>query len=322
MAGSEHGSGGEVRERGVRGGCREARLSGVQRGGRVSYADHARQREIPAHGRSLGDPRSLERARPARSAWSRLRRVRRPAAIALLVAVVAVGCGYKQEPTGALMPTFPVTVQDAAGRSIEITRQPAKVVVLDPAGASLLRAIGVKLTLLAPDAPVSQTARAAPRPAGAAAGHRRVRTPTPSRARSVRRPTCSPGFQLRLIERGAAQLGLATGHALAGRDLALRLRTQRLTLVRRIQDATVQTVFVDTGFEYSVAAGDLLANLVRVARGKVVGSEPPQPVVGGTPAASRPRRVPDRALQQGDAQGRCESAGPPRTSWPSGAAGS
>jgi ABC-type Fe3+-hydroxamate transport system substrate-binding protein len=100
--------------------------------------------------------------------------VRRPAAIAVLVAVVAAGCGYKQEPTGALKPTFPVTVQDAAGRSIEIPKAPAKVVVLDPAGVKLLRAIGVKVTLLTPDTPVSQL------------------TPTRLPSASGRRPTCSP----------------------------------------------------------------------------------------------------------------------------------
>ena len=40
----------------------------------------------------------------------------------------------------------------------------------------------------------------------------------------------------------------------------------------------MQTVFVDTGFEYSIAPGDLLANLVGVARGRVVGTAQPQPV--------------------------------------------
>jgi ABC-type Fe3+-hydroxamate transport system substrate-binding protein len=203
--------------------------------------------------------------------------VRRPAAIALLVAVVAVGCGYKQEPTGALKPTFPVTVQDAAGRSVAIARAPAKIVVLDPAGARLLAAIGVRLTLLAPDAPVSQLRAQHPDLV--------VLPPSTSRgdadamASKVGAPAyVLAGFQLRLIERSAAQLGLATGHALAGRDLALSLRDRRLTLTKRIQSAQVQTVFVDTGFEYAIAPGDLLDTLVRVARGKVVGREQPQPV--------------------------------------------
>jgi ABC-type Fe3+-hydroxamate transport system substrate-binding protein len=203
--------------------------------------------------------------------------VRRPAAIALLVAVVAAGCGYKHEPTGALRPTFPVTVQDAAGRSIEIASAPHKVVVLDPAGARLLRAIGVKLTLLAPDAPVSQLRAQHP--------DLLVLAPDTSGADAdtISRKLGAPvfvlaGFQLELIERGAAQLGLATGHALAGRDLALSLRERRVSMQKRIANTKVQTVFADTGFEYAIAQGDLLANLVRVAGGRVVGTEQPQPV--------------------------------------------
>ena len=109
--------------------------------------------------------------RGPRAASSTLRRVRRPAAIALLVAVVAAGCGYKQEPTGALKPTFPVTVQDAAGRSILVSKAPQKIVVLDPAGARILRAIGSRLTLLAPDAPVAQLRARHPGPGRAAARH-------------------------------------------------------------------------------------------------------------------------------------------------------
>ena len=86
------------------------------------------------------------------------------------------------------------------------------------------------------------------------------------------------GFQLGLIERGAAQLGLATGHALAGRNLALDLRMRRQSLQKQIANAKPQSVFVDTGFEYSIANGDLLANLVTAARGRVLGTAQPQPV--------------------------------------------
>jgi ABC-type Fe3+-hydroxamate transport system substrate-binding protein len=203
--------------------------------------------------------------------------VRRPAAIALLVAVVAAGCGYKQEPTGALKPTFPVTVQDAAGRSIEIPRAPQNVVVLDPAGVKLLHAIGVKVTLLTPDTPVAQLRAQHP--------DLLVLPPdtTADDADTISQRVGAPayvlaGFQLKLIERGAAQLGLATGHALAGRNLALALRKRRTDLAKKIASASVQRVFADTGFEYSIGARDLLANLIRVARGTVVGTGQPQPV--------------------------------------------
>jgi ABC-type Fe3+-hydroxamate transport system substrate-binding protein len=203
--------------------------------------------------------------------------VRRPAAIALLVAVVAAGCGYKKEPTGALTPTFPVTVQDAAGRSIRVAHAPSTVVVLDPAGAKILRGIGVKLTLLAPDAPVAQLRARHP--------DLIVLPPDTSRgdADTISQRVGAPayvlaGFQLELIERGAAQLGIATGHALAGRTLALDLRERRLRLVKQIESTKPQTVFVDTGFEYAISPGELLANLVEAARGTVVGTAQPQPV--------------------------------------------
>jgi ABC-type Fe3+-hydroxamate transport system substrate-binding protein len=203
--------------------------------------------------------------------------VRRPAAIALLVAVVAAGCGYKKEPTGALTPTFPVTVQDAAGRSIRVAHAPSTVVVLDPAGAKILRGIGVKLTLLAPDAPVAQLRARHP--------DLIVLPPDTSRgdADTISQRVGAPayvlaGFQLELIERGAAQLGIATGHALAGRNLALDLRERRLRLVKQIESTKPQTVFVDTGFEYAISPGELLANLVEAARGTVVGTAQPQPV--------------------------------------------
>jgi ABC-type Fe3+-hydroxamate transport system substrate-binding protein len=203
--------------------------------------------------------------------------VRRPAAIALLVAVVAAGCGYKKEPTGALTPTFPGTVQDAAGRSIRVAHAPSTVVVLDPAGAKILRGIGVKLTLLAPDAPVAQLRARHP--------DLIVLPPDTSRgdADTISQRVGAPayvlaGFQLELIERGAAQLGIATGHALAGRTLALDLRERRLRLVKQIESTKPQTVFVDTGFEYAISPGELLANLVEAARGTVVGTAQPQPV--------------------------------------------
>ena len=193
------------------------------------------------------------------------------------MAVVAAGCGYKKEPTGALKPTFPVTVQDAAGRSIRIAHAPATILVLDPAGARILRGIGVKLTLLAADAPVAQLRARHP--------DLLVLPPDTSRddADSISQRVGAPayvlaGFQLQLIERGAAQLGIATGHALAGRNLALALRERRLRLVKRIESAKPQKVFVDTGFEYAIAAGDLLAQLVEDARGTVVGTDQPQPV--------------------------------------------
>jgi ABC-type Fe3+-hydroxamate transport system substrate-binding protein len=203
--------------------------------------------------------------------------VRRPVAIALLVALVTAGCGYKHEPTGALAPHFPITVHDAAGRSLTIANAPATILVDDPAGAHILRSIGAHATMVATDASIASLKARHPDLIVLAPD-----TP-PARADTISQRVGAPtyvlaGFALTAIERGAAQLGLATGHALAGRDLALALRARRERLAQQIASAKVLTVFADTGFGYSISSGELLAALIREAGGKLVGAGDPQPV--------------------------------------------
>jgi ABC-type Fe3+-hydroxamate transport system substrate-binding protein len=204
--------------------------------------------------------------------------VRRPVAIALLVALVTAGCGFKHEPTGSLAPHFPITVHDAAGRALTVADKPATILVDDPAGTRILRSIGAPATVVAPDASIASLKKRHPdlivlspdtSPARADMISQRVGVPTYVLA----------GFALPSIEHGAAELGLATGHALAGRNLSLHLRDLREKLQRSIANAKQQTVFADTGFGYAIpGSGDLLAALVKAARGTLVGTGPPQPV--------------------------------------------
>ncbi len=207
--------------------------------------------------------------------------MRRPVAIALLVALVTAGCGFKHEPTGALAPHFPITVHDAAGRALTIATEPATILVDDPAGARILRSIGAPATVIAADATIASMKKRHP--------DLIVLSPetSPERADEISHRVGVPtyvlaGFALTSIERGAAQLGLATGHALAGRDLAVSLRARRVRLAREIANAKAQTVFADTGFGYSIPSGELLGALIKDAGGKLVGAAEPQPV-------SRPR---------------------------------
>jgi ABC-type Fe3+-hydroxamate transport system substrate-binding protein len=205
--------------------------------------------------------------------------VRRPAALALLVAVavVATACGFKHEPTGALAPTFPVTVHDGLGRSVTLANQPTTILALDAAGLKILRSIGAPATRVAPGASVaSMHAR---HPDLVVMGAETAASTADSMAQRLGAPTfVLAGVQLASIERGVAQLGLATGHALTGRNLAIGLRARRGRLARSIANAKPQTVFVDTGFGYSIPSDGLLPTLVGVAGGTLVGAEQAQPV--------------------------------------------
>ena len=70
----------------------------------------------------------------------------RPALIAgafatVALVIVAGGCGFKSEPTGALSPA-PVTVTDAEGTTIALDAVPKRIVSLDPGMTELLFRIG------------------------------------------------------------------------------------------------------------------------------------------------------------------------------------
>jgi vitamin B12 transport system substrate-binding protein len=61
------------------------------------------------------------------------------ATVALLL--VAGGCGFKSEPTGAISPA-PVTVTDSTGTAIALDTAPTRIVSFDPGMTELLFAIG------------------------------------------------------------------------------------------------------------------------------------------------------------------------------------
>jgi ABC-type Fe3+-hydroxamate transport system substrate-binding protein len=193
------------------------------------------------------------------------------------VAVVATGCGFKHEPTGALAPTFPVTVHDGLGRAVTLANQPTTVLALDAAGAKILRSIGAPATLV--DETASLASLKARQPDLVVLPATTSASTADSTSQRLGAPTyVLAGFQLPSIERGVAQLGLATGHALAGRNLAIGLRARRGRLAKSIANATPQTVFVDTGFGYSISPSELLSTLVGVAGGTLVGAKEAQPV--------------------------------------------
>jgi iron complex transport system substrate-binding protein len=213
--------------------------------------------------------------------------VRRPAAIVLLVALLTAGCGFKHEPTGTLPVQFPVTISDAAGRSITLETPPQVIVAMDPAGARILKSVGAKAVVVPSTTTIAALKAQHPDLV--------VLSPqtSPARADAMARALGVPtyvlaGYALASIERGAAALGLATGHGLAGRDLALKWRARRQKIEQAIASATPQTVFADQGFGYSIAPDELLATLIKDARGTLVGATGAQPIAQAKLAALDP----------------------------------
>jgi ABC-type Fe3+-hydroxamate transport system substrate-binding protein len=197
-----------------------------------------------------------------------------PVLVALACAMLAAGCGFRKEPTtsGALQPVFPLTVQDADGRAVLVRALPRHVVTLDPGADRVLRSIGVQAQLLPAstrlDSLGSDKADLIVLPASTSTAT------AEALARRLKIPTfVFAGTHLQPIEHAALSLGIATGHAAQGEQVALKLRARREDLARRLAGLKRPKVFVDVvGLGVPPPPRSLIATLVDLAGGRLVGT--------------------------------------------------
>jgi ABC-type Fe3+-hydroxamate transport system substrate-binding protein len=193
-----------------------------------------------------------------------------------LCALTAVACGAKPEPTsGKLDTTYPATVRDGSNpnRIITVEAPPRLVFVVDGGPERMLSRLGVRAATAPADVTAGRIASTHPDLVvlgpGVTAGDER------RNERFVRLLTMPvfvmPGGRLEDIERGAVALGVVTNHAEAGRSLALQLRRERDDIAKRLAGVDPVTVYVDAGFGASIQRTTLLARLITLAGGKLVG---------------------------------------------------
>ena len=193
-----------------------------------------------------------------------------------LCALTAAACGAKPEPTsGKLDTTYPATVRDGSNpnRIITVEAPPRLVFVVGGGPERLLAKLGVRAASAPADVTAARIAGAHPDLVVVGPG---VTTQDEQRNENfVRRLTVPvfvmPGGRLEDIERGAVALGVVTNHAEAGRTLALQLRRQRGDIAKRLANVAPVTVYVDAGFGASIQRTTLLARLITLAGGKLVG---------------------------------------------------
>ena len=190
-----------------------------------------------------------------------------------LAAALVAGCGVKSEPKAELQPTFPVTVEDAAGRDVVLEDAARRVVAVGPSSGRLVRLLGTKAAIVPQGTPPGRLVERRPDlvvlPAGDA-----------GRADQIAKGAGAPAFvmaevQLAPLESALAALGLATGHAVRGRNLALELRGRRREVTRRLEGTRPVKVFIDLGLQIPAPRGSLIANLARRAGGRQVGPDGP-----------------------------------------------
>ncbi len=165
----------------------------------------------------------------------------RPALIAgafatVALVIVAGGCGFKSEPTGALNPA-PVTVTDAEGATVSLDAVPKRIVSLDPGMTELLFEIGAGDSVVARSAGDAYPAAAAdvpvvsPRPAAVRRYKPDLVIADEHSAQELRAALKVPvyavdGTTITGAERDQLKVGLLAGRGPQGRTIAEQVRRE------------------------------------------------------------------------------------------------
>jgi ABC-type Fe3+-hydroxamate transport system substrate-binding protein len=198
------------------------------------------------------------------------------AAVFLLVA--ATGCGERSEPTGATVPLYPVTVEQAGAPPLVVDKRPVRVVAVTQAGADLLSAVEGR----------------AVQPSSNPKSADLVVT-TPDAQAGPGGPTYNASdSSVSEVERSFTDLGLLLDRPIAARALVDRIERQRRLVRTHLGGTKPVTVFLDTGFFTTVSTQSLAGDIIFQAGGRnVVGPNPPP---GPFPVATLRRVDPDYYL--------------------------
>jgi iron complex transport system substrate-binding protein len=202
------------------------------------------------------------------------------AACVLLVA--ATGCGAREEPTGAVVRIYPVTVQGAAEQPAVMRRAPRRIVPLGAGPRQILRALGLRArTHTVNDSLVGlplvgQIRRARP-DLIVASGDSDPLDLARARASTGAAIYVEPNTSLEDVVDAITDIGLLTGRPLQARRLTAAIERARRTVAAKVRTTPRITVFVDTGDFATVPSRSLFGDLISEARGTSVAGPSPEP---------------------------------------------
>jgi ABC-type Fe3+-hydroxamate transport system substrate-binding protein len=203
-------------------------------------------------------------------------------AAAAVLLLAASGCGAREEPTGAVVRLYPVTVQGAAERPTVMRSAPRRIVPLGAGPRQILHALGLKArTITVNDSLVGlplvgQIRKARPDLIVASSDSdpldlARARTATHAQI------YVEGDGSLEDVVGAISDIGLLTGKPLQARKLTAAIERERQAVAARVRTAPRVTVFVDTGDFATVPSRSLLGSLIFEAHGTSVAGASPEP---------------------------------------------
>ncbi len=191
---------------------------------------------------------------------------------AVALALFAAACGERQEPTGSTVATaYPVTVQGANEKPLEIASAPRHVLPVSTSAAAIVDALGKRS--LVPGAPASGQLRPFPvrsitaTPSDLIIGSQTNDALELERAASAAKtPLLVIGdSSLRDLERSILDVGLAIGAPVEARALVRTIDDRLAAVKAKLAGKAPVKVFVDTGFGIPIADDTFAGELLRAA---------------------------------------------------------
>jgi ABC-type Fe3+-hydroxamate transport system substrate-binding protein len=207
--------------------------------------------------------------------------------VAALLLVAGTACGERTEPTGALVQSYPITVQGAGDQATVVRSAPKRIVPVGPGPRAILQSLGLgKRTVTVDDTRVGL-------PLVDAIKHERPDLIVASsetdpldlaRARSATHAAVyvEPGGSVGNVVQAIGDIGLLTGRAVAARRLTASIEAKRQAVAKKVSGSPLVTAFVDTGSFSTISSRTLLGNLLELAHARSVAG--PSPEQGPFPA--------------------------------------
>jgi ABC-type Fe3+-hydroxamate transport system substrate-binding protein len=201
---------------------------------------------------------------------------------AALLLLAGTACGERSEPTGALVQTYPVTVQGGGDKATVVSAVPRRIVPIGPGPKAILHSLGLARRTVAVDdtlvgLPLVDAIRRAKPDLIVAAGETDPLDLARARSATHGAIYVEPSGSVGNVVQAIGDLGLLTDRAVEARRLTAHIEAERDAVARRVSGSPLVTAFVDTGGFATISSRTLLGDLIELAHGKsVAGASPEQ----------------------------------------------
>ena len=201
---------------------------------------------------------------------------------AALLLLAGTACGERNEPTGALVQSYPVTVQGGSDTATVVRSAPKRIVPIGAGPKAILQSLGLSGRTVAVDdtlvgLPLVDAIRRAKPDLIVASGETDPLDLARARSTTHAAVYVEPAGSVGDVVQAIGDVGQLTGTAVQARRLTARIESKRQAVARKVAGSPLVTAFVDTGGFSTISSRTLLGDLIELAHGRsVAGASPEQ----------------------------------------------